>query len=380
LLDAKLNAAAGYSNSRQYHVLGDPMLNVNPPYSIGSITSPPDSIRALETVEINGDFGAGNPFNVVGNIRILEPEFEIFYANTDYVWPENDTIYYTVEYTKEGNSLFTGSTDVINGDYSVQFIVSADIHSGNTGQVINYLYAELQQEDYLSSYFPLICSSILDSSTVNIGPPQVNLYLESESFLAGDYVSTLPLLIANIEDENGINIVGAAGHKIMLLIDDSTELIDVTTGFVYDTGSFTKGKLTWQLEELDQGYHTITLIVFDNLNNPTNATTYFTSKSSEKVHITEMLPYPNPMEDDGFFTFVLTSEAEITITIYTISGRKINTLKHAGCSAGYNQIYWNGKDGDGDEIANNTYFYKIKAKQINNKKVTEKIGKVIILK
>jgi len=39
-----------------------------------------------------------------------------------------------------------------------------------------------------------------------------------------------------------------------------------------------------------------------------------------------------------------------------------------------------GKDGDGDRIANGTYFYKIKAKQLGNSEVTEKIGKLIILK
>ncbi|RLC54326.1 MAG: hypothetical protein DRH79_00850, partial [Candidatus Cloacimonadota bacterium] len=83
---------------------------------------------------------------------------------------------------------------------------------------------------------------------------------------------------------------------------------------------------------------------------------------------------------DGYFTFVITEDADITITIYTITGRKIRTITKSACSAGYNQIYWNGKDGDDDDIANNTYFYKIKAKQLTNKKITEEIGKVIILK
>ncbi|MCK4694903.1 MAG: T9SS type A sorting domain-containing protein, partial [Candidatus Cloacimonetes bacterium] len=90
--------------------------------------------------------------------------------------------------------------------------------------------------------------------------------------------------------------------------------------------------------------------------------------------------YPNPMKDDGYFTFVITEDADITITIYTITGRKIQTIKKPGCEAGYNQIYWNGRDGDNDRIANNTYFYKIKAKQLEDKVITEKIGKIIILK
>ncbi|MDO9577576.1 MAG: FlgD immunoglobulin-like domain containing protein, partial [Candidatus Cloacimonadales bacterium] len=171
-----------------------------------------------------------------------------------------------------------------------------------------------------------------------------------------------------------------AGHKLLILLDEGTELIDVTEGFVYDLGSATAGELSWQLNDLDEGKHNLTLIVFDNFNTPSVTEADFIAKRSGKVSIEQMLPYPNPIEKDGHFTFVITEDADITITIYTITGRKIKTIKKPACSAGYNQIYWNGKDGDGDEIANNTYFYKIKAKQLSNHKISEKIGKVIVLR
>jgi flagellar hook assembly protein FlgD len=93
-----------------------------------------------------------------------------------------------------------------------------------------------------------------------------------------------------------------------------------------------------------------------------------------------MLPFPNPMKKDGYFTFVITEEAEVKVTIYTITGKKIRTLDKNQCGKGYNQIYWDGKDEDGDELANNTYFYKITADQAGSSKRTEKIGKFIILK
>ncbi len=379
LLDAKINLDSIYGNSKQYHILGDPMLYVNTPRKIGSIVSPPDSIQARETVTINGNFGTGNSFNSTGDIRIFEPDYELLYSNTNFFESAGDTIYFTLNYTREGNSLFTGSVDVVDGNYSSTFIVPDDVHSGENGQTVNYLFDEINKQDFLSAYYPITFSDIpLDITST--GPPEVTLYLESNSFLPGDHVSTNPVLIADIEDENGINIVGSAGHKILALLDDSTELIDVTTGFIYDSGSYTKGELTWQLDEISEGYHSITLVVSDNLNNPTVAETNFIAAKSGKVSITKMLPYPNPMEIDGHFTFVITEDADITITIYTITGRKIRTIFKSACLAGYNQIYWDGKDGDGDEIANNTYFYKIKAKQQTSKKVAEEIGKVVILK
>lgn len=379
LWQAKLANSGNYSNNRQYHLLGDPLLYTNLPRKIGTISNPPDSIQARETVTINGDFGSGNQFNDISEIRIYEPTFELLYTNTNFVSTTNDTIYYTLNYTKEGNSIFKGFVQVNNGSYSSQFIVPDDAHAGTTGKTVNYLFDESGQKDYLSAYDPIIFSST-SLDVFDQTPPEVTLYLESKSFLPGDYVSTSPLLIADIEDENGINIVSAPGHQMLLLLDNGTELINVSSGFVYDLGSYTKGELTWQLEELSEGYHFLQLIVFDNFSNPQVAETNFIAKKSGKVAIEQLLPYPNPISKDGHFTFVITEDADITITIYTITGRKIRTIKKQACSKGYNQIYWDGKDGDGDYIANNTYFYKIRAKQPDNKKATEEIGKVIILK
>ena len=212
------------------------------------------------------------------------------------------------------------------------------------------------------------------------GPPQVQLFLDSPSFVTGDFVSTSPELIAHMEDENGINTIGSSGHCILLIIDGSLTPIDVTDGFLYNIGSATEGELRWQLADLSEGNHTLQLIVFDNLNNPTVAETNFVSKRSGKVSIEQMLPYPNPMKNGGHFTFVITEDSDITITIYTLTGRKIKTIKTLNSPAGFTKVKWDGKDADGDEIANNTYFYKIKAKQTTNKKITEKIGKLIILK
>ncbi|MDX9870545.1 MAG: FlgD immunoglobulin-like domain containing protein, partial [Candidatus Cloacimonadales bacterium] len=68
------------------------------------------------------------------------------------------------------------------------------------------------------------------------------------------------------------------------------------------------------------------------------------------------------------------------IRIYTITGRKIRNLKAGLCTKGYNQVYWDGKDNDGDRIANNTYFYKVIAKQISSGKTIEVVEKLIMYK
>ncbi len=377
LLAAKLTHPTIYSNSKQYNILGNPMMVISVPHNSGTISGVPDQVQARELVQIEGDFGTGNYFSDTAQLRVFEPETEITYINSNFV--QQDTVVWTVNYTKEGNRIFFGENVINGGEFSAEFFVPDDVKSGNTGLIYNYYFDQLSKVHFASVHTDIQFSNI-PLNVASTSAPEVNLYLESKTFAAGDYVSTDPLLIAEIEDENGINITGSAGHKILVLVDDSMQPIDVTSGFIYHLGSATAGELTWQLYDLEEGNHTLTLIVFDNFNNPTAAETHFKAKKSGKVAIKQMLPYPNPIEKDGYFTFVITEESDITITIYTITGKKIRTIHNPAAAAGYNQVYWDGKDGDGDDLANNTYFYKIKAKQLSNNKITEEIGKIVILK
>jgi flagellar hook assembly protein FlgD len=75
------------------------------------------------------------------------------------------------------------------------------------------------------------------------------------------------------------------------------------------------------------------------------------------------------------FTLVLNDNGLMTLTIYTITGKKIRTIKQDG-QRGYNQIIWDGTDDDGDYLANNTYLYKVRVK--NGSKTAEKTGQFII--
>ena len=371
LRDAKLYFNAGLYNSQYFNILGDPILNILPPQTNETIIGIPDSVQARQTVNFSGDYE--NIINEIGEIRIYESKYDRYYENT------LGTYHYEVDYTSNGRTFYFGNIEINNGEYDAQFIVPEDVHSGENGRILNYVYDNNLKLDFMNCYLPMKLSSI-PVDVISTDSPEVQLFLDSPSFIAGDFVSTDPTLIAHIEDENGINILGSLGHCILLIIDGSITPINVTDGFMYNTSSATEGELTWQLDDLSEGSHTIQLIVFDNLNNPTVAETNFVCKSSGIVSIEQMLPYPNPMSNGGYFTFVITEDSDITISIYTLTGRKIKTIKQLNSPAGYNQISWNGKDADGDEIANNTYFYKIKAKQLSNNRITEKIGKLIILK
>ncbi|MCW9065746.1 MAG: T9SS type A sorting domain-containing protein, partial [Ignavibacteriaceae bacterium] len=72
--------------------------------------------------------------------------------------------------------------------------------------------------------------------------------------------------------------------------------------------------------------------------------------------------YPNPTSGETYFTFKLTQIPEnISIKIFTIAGRLIKEIDLASSELkfDFNKIYWDGRDEDGDPIANGVYIYKV---------------------
>jgi flagellar hook assembly protein FlgD len=65
------------------------------------------------------------------------------------------------------------------------------------------------------------------------------------------------------------------------------------------------------------------------------------------------------------------------LKIFTVAGRLIKTID-TPLNIGYNQIFWDGRDADGDYIANGVYLYKLIIEG-NNKKETS-LQKLVVLK
>jgi hypothetical protein len=71
--------------------------------------------------------------------------------------------------------------------------------------------------------------------------------------------------------------------------------------------------------------------------------------------------YPNPFNPYTNIKYGLPDEAEVSVILYDINGREINTLIAGRQTAGWYQIRWNGTDMHGDPASSGLYFCRIVA-------------------
>ena len=81
-----------------------------------------------------------------------------------------------------------------------------------------------------------------------------------------------------------------------------------------------------------------------------------------------------------YFIFDLAGESipfSSKIKIFSVSGRLIKIIT-TPVNIGHNQIFWDGRDTDGDALANGVYFYKMILQGVS--KTETSINKLVILK
>ena len=92
--------------------------------------------------------------------------------------------------------------------------------------------------------------------------------------------------------------------------------------------------------------------------------------------------YPNPFSESTYFTFQhnLNEPIDVKINIYTVYGRKIKEIDEYGITDKFVKIFWDGRDEDGDRLANGTYLYKLIIKNQNGDFSKSYLGKLAVMR
>ena len=103
------------------------------------------------------------------------------------------------------------------------------------------------------------------------------------------------------------------------------------------------------------------------------------SPEETPFQISDVHNYPNPLKRETTFTYQLSLDAdEVSITIYTTSGRVVNVLKEVSGIEGYNEVMWDARDADGILLANAVYFYRIRA--VAGEQTAQTLGRLAVLR
>jgi hypothetical protein len=102
--------------------------------------------------------------------------------------------------------------------------------------------------------------------------------------------------------------------------------------------------------------------------------------TSGEFRVLRHFAYPNPFSE-GVEVFYQVTEGvrEARLKIYTVSGRRVRTLVQADPEADLNRIGWDGRDGDGDRVANGVYLYRLELVGPDGKRTAHegKIARVV---
>ncbi|MCJ7458994.1 MAG: type IX secretion system sortase PorU [candidate division Zixibacteria bacterium] len=372
-------------NDRYYNITGDPFTHLASPRLNVKVTDlSPDTLKALSRINFKGEVTdrSGNlQTNFKGSAYLLA-----FDSNKEKVhtMPGGGTIPYSLP----GNVIFRGSALVDGGKFEGSFIVPKDMeYGGKDGRISAYVVNSDSTIDGSGALDSIAVAGTDTTVKDSLGPEVRIAFVQNPKFIDGDTVQPDPDLIVYVSDTSGINLTGELGHRITLSIDDDWENIqDLTLNFQYDLNSYSQGSLT-QKVNLKEGDHTLKIKAWDNANNSTLAS--FQVKVialTKELAISQVMNYPNPFSRFTQFTYELSVPAEkVEIKIFTLSGRLIRTMSGAG-SAGFNSgVVWDGRDQDGDKVANGVYIYKVVARtrfNVNGEdanKEAEAIGKAVVM-
>ncbi len=392
IMDSKNYANIGGNdpNARKFVLLGDPALQLAYPKlhvfstSIATNTksSGTDTIKALSTVTITGEIRDDSGNKVTDFNGTIFPTVYDKLSEITTVPLEGESPFH---FSFRKNVIYKGKLAVTNGEFSFTFIVPKDIAYNFGAGKISY-YARNEATDANGYDQDFIVGGYNNEAGQDNEGPAIRMFMNDTTFVSGGITDQNPNLLAFLTDSSGINTVGnGIGHDLTASLDDDTKSLRILNDYyVADLNTFKRGVINYPFYGLSDGYHTITLKVWDVYNNSSDASIEFLVMSSAQLAVQHLLNYPNPFFDRTTFSFEYNqpnTELNIQIDIYSLNGQKVKTLRQPLYSNGYhaNTIEWDGSSDSGARIGSGTYVYFLRVTMPDGTSV-HKSSKLVVIR
>ncbi|WP_205501511.1 type IX secretion system sortase PorU [Rufibacter psychrotolerans] len=383
------NASLFGVNNRNFALLGDPSMTLAYPnleVVLSKLNGKPltasttDTLKALSTVKLEG-FVRNSQQQVASQFQ-GQVHITVYDKRTSLTTLGDQNAKRQV--LSRNNVLYDGLASVKNGAFEVTLVVPKDINY-QVGDGSIHLYASSATLDaHGATPIPVggANSSVLADNT----PPQLQLFMNDESFISGGLTGAEATLLAHLYDDNGINTAGAGiGHEISAILDENTSNpIILNEFYTADVDSYQSGKVRYALKNLALGPHTLSLKAWDTHNNSSITKIEFIVASSEKLALDHVYNIPNPFLNKTTFHFDHNrpgQELDILIQIFTVSGKLVKSLHAFGDgSTHFSDLTWDGRDESNDILAKGVYIYKVNVRSRQDGASTSRYEKLVLLK
>lgn len=382
--ETKNNSVNGVSN-RNFSLLGDPSMRLAIPNNeiiatrISTATGS-DTLKALSRIIIEGEVrsqGIKNEnFNGAITVVLKDKEF-----NFNTLGDENPVF----TYQERSNTLFRGEATVDQGSFQLEFILPKNIaYQVGYGKLSLYAKNNASTSDAIggSINFKIGESEVDDGSDRT--PPEIKLYMGDTTFVNGGITSSATQLVARLSDASGINVANYGIGNNLIAILDNEHIFEVGEYYLADLDDFTKGTITFPIENLAPGRHTIELKAWDVYNNPSTAKVDFVVTSGTQIAIQQLYNYPNPFSGSTTIQFEHNragEDLEVYATIVDISGQTMRMMNYEAQASQYLVTLpeWDGTNTAGTKLGNGVYLLRLVVRSLLDGSKNEQISKLIIL-
>lgn len=365
----KNNSLEGSLN-RNFILLGDPSMRLSYPEKQINLThinnrllTKHDTIRAFDKVIIQGSIMTrgtiDSEFNGGLTYEFLDkPSSKKTYGTESPVF----------NFKEKDRSLSRGQVSVVNGQFEIDLQVSQNIdYSFGNGRLQFYAIDSTRQIDAIGVYEDLILGGTSSNNNTDNTAPVGSLFLNDvDSGILKSYSESV-LLIAQLQDESGINISdNSLGQNIELIINDSISY-NLNSYFNNQLDRSDQGWLQFSVEELSPGLNTFLLKFWDNNGNPGEAEISFLVEENSSL-INEINNYPNPLRNETSFVVshkLAGEDLDVKVEIINSNGQPITAISQQFNRAQSNlQLNWKALNNWGTQLEKGVYIYNI---QINSR-------------
>ncbi|MDY0110511.1 MAG: C25 family cysteine peptidase [Candidatus Krumholzibacteria bacterium] len=372
LTDAKVSnwdRASYIRNNHRYNFFGDPALTL--PHPVADLTFAPGSADTLRTgglhaVHLDLTACAALLQGAAGyQLLVQDCAVDVPYA----------TVSTTRYWRRSGNPVFRGSGQFDAGGAAIPFLAPLNLRTGDDGR-IRCIVATDDGDRVAVTRVPVLRAAA-DTGHDTSGP-RIHL-----SF-PGNRLRVQPgaQLQASLFDTSGVNILASnPANSVLLEFNDSGVYSNVSGAVVFAPGSYTRANLTTTLPaDLALGRHTVVMTASDMFGNVGADTLRFTLEAGGIGGMRDVTIFPNPTPGPCRLICDLAAPMDLRWDIYTVSGRRVRSLRDRYAAAGPAIIEWDGRDGQGDEIANGVYLYVLRGTLAGAGHEIRQTGQVVIMR